>query len=90
MALMVTALGPWARSLSSSMSWPSATETLREMEREPGRRRTPVIMLTAKALDGRLAKSIRADALIDAIGRAVLGRPCACLGAGGSSRTAPA
>jgi signal transduction histidine kinase/ActR/RegA family two-component response regulator len=63
----------------------SATEALRALERDTGRRRTPVIMLTANAMDEHvraslaagadehLAKPIRADALIEAIARAVLG-----------------
>ncbi len=62
----------------------SATEALRALERETGRPRTPVIMLTANALDEHvrashaagadehLSKPIRADALIEAIARAII------------------
>ncbi|MDR3509595.1 MAG: ATP-binding protein [Caulobacteraceae bacterium] len=65
----------------------TATERLRALEAETGRPRTPVIMLTANALDEHvraslaagadehLSKPIRAEALIEAIARAVLGLP---------------
>ncbi|QUD90712.1 response regulator [Phenylobacterium montanum] len=64
----------------------SATEALRALERETGQPRTPVIMLTANALDEHvraslaagadehLSKPIRAEALIEAIARAVSGQ----------------
>ncbi len=64
----------------------SATTQLRAWEREQGLPRTPVIMLTANALDehvrasfeagadAHLSKPIRADALIEAIIQAMAGR----------------
>ncbi|HEY2658763.1 MAG TPA: ATP-binding protein [Caulobacteraceae bacterium] len=62
----------------------SATAALRSLERETNRPRTPVIMLTANALDEHvrashaagadehLSKPIRADALVQAIARAII------------------
>ncbi|MDB5433162.1 MAG: integral rane sensor hybrid histidine kinase [Caulobacter sp.] len=61
----------------------TATRLLRERERETGQRRTPVIMLTANALDehvrasleagadAHLSKPVRADALMHAVAEAV-------------------
>ena len=61
----------------------TATRLLRERERETGARRTPVIMLTANALDehvrasleagadAHLSKPVRADALMHAVAEAV-------------------
>jgi CheY-like chemotaxis protein len=64
-----------------------ATRAIREIERSTGRARTPIISLTATALpadirrsldagcDTHLAKPVRPDKLIEAVGRALATEP---------------